>query len=425
MAVLSQGDLMSTAVIQDFDDPKFNPFIVSEVTAGQGQVADIYPELRRLRHISPAHEMDPRTHFGTMPDGTLQQYRKWVILGHPAVNRILTNAEEFSNKNYLRNLGIMFGRSITTMDPPEHRRYRALFQQAFLPNMLAKWKDSTIPGIIDGLIDKFIERGRAELISEFALHFPFLFVMELLELPEHSRRIFHKLAFCQTVVRYDPEHAKEAIRKLTAYVETMIATRRENPVSDRDFVHVITQAQIDGEYLPHDVIVGFFRQLMNAAGDTSYHGFSSVIGTLLRHPEQFEAVRKDRGLVAQTIEEGLRLEPPIVYVERMPARQVVIGDKTIEAGDHLFVSIGDANHDESVFENPDKFDIFRPKQRILSFGGGMHVCIGQHLARMELTIALNRLLDRLPNLRLDPDYPPPLVHGVTMRKPKAAYVRWG
>jgi cytochrome P450 len=415
---------MSTAAIQDFDDPSFNPFIVSEVTAGQGQVSDIYPELRRLRHISPAHEMDPRVHFGTMPDGTLEQYRKWVILGHPTVTRILTHADEFSNKNYLRNLGIMFGRSITTMDPPEHRSFRALFQQAFLPSMLTKWKDTTIPGIIDALIDKFINRGRADLIQDFALHFPFQFVMELLELPEHSRRIFHKLAFCQTTVRYDRVHAGEAIRKLTAYIETMIATRRENPISDRDFVHVITQAQVDGQQLPQDVIVGFFRQLMNAAGDTSYHGFSSVVGTLLRHKDQFDAVRKDRGLVAQTIEEGLRLEPPIVYVERMPAKRVVIGDKTIEAGDHLFVSIGDANHDESVYAEPDKFDIFRQKQRVSSFGGGIHVCIGQHLARLELTVALNRLLDRLPNLRLDPDYPEPIVHGVTMRKPKAIHVRW-
>jgi cytochrome P450 len=417
--------MSSVAVIQDFDDPQFNPFTVSELTAGQGQVSDIYPELRRLRHLSPAHEMDPRTYFGTMPDGTLAGYRKWVILGHPNVTRVLTNAEEFSNKNYLRNLGIMFGRSITTMDPPEHRQYRALFQQAFLPNMIAKWKDRTIPTIIDGLIDKFIDRGHADLVGEFALHFPFQFVMELLELPEHSRRIFHRLAFCQTVVRYDRPHAEEAIRKLTAYIETMIAARRENPVSNNDFVQVISNARVDGQTLPHDVIVGFFRQLMNAAGDTSYHGFSSVIGSLLRHPEQFELVRKDRGLVAQTIEEGLRIEPPIVYVERTPARRVVIGDKTIEPGDHLFVSIGDANRDESVYEKPDEFDIFRPKQRTSAFGGGMHVCIGQHLARLELTVALNRLLDRLPNLRLDPNYPAPIVHGVTMRKPKAVRVLWG
>lgn len=408
--------------IEDFDDKGFNPFSISEKVAGQGAITDIYPELRRLRHESPIHEMDPRLHFGTATDGTLEGRRKWTVFGHSLVSRMLTQPDEFSNHNYKWNMGLMFGESITTMDAPDHRNYRSLFQQAFAPNMLGDWRENLVPRIVNSLIDKFVGRGHAELISEFALHFPFHFVMELLELPEESRSIFHRLAFCQTAVRYDREHALEAGAKLINYIRFMIGSRRDHPIGESDFVHVLANAEVNGEQIPPIVLESFFRQLMNAAGDTSYHGFSSLLSSLLRNPDQLETVKNDRSLVAQAIEEGLRIEPPIVYLERSVHRPMQIEGHLIQPEDHISVAIGDANHDESIFADPDRFDIFRPKQRHLSFGQGPHICIGQHLARAEMTIALNCLLDRLPNLRLNPDYPDPVVTGVTMRKPKEVQV---
>lgn len=408
--------------IQDFDDPDFNPFIISEQVAKQGEVANIYGELRRLRHVSPLHQMDPRVHFGTAPDGTLEGRRMWTALGWPLVNRMLTETETFSNRNYERNMGLMFGRSITTMDPPEHRSYRTLFQKAFAPNMLGEWRDNLVPRLVNELIDKFADRGHSELISEFSLHFPFMFVMELLDLPLEYRTIFHRLAFCQTAVRYDREHALEAGSKLTAYIRGMVAERRDNPISETDFVHVLANAEVGGEHIPPDVLEAFFRQLMNAAGDTSYHGFSCLMAALLSNPDQLDAVRSDRSLVPQAIEEGLRWEPPIALLERMVHEPTEIEGQMVMPEDHIFVSIGDANHDESVFSDPDRFDVMRKRTRTLSFGSGVHICIGQHLARLEMTIALNALLDRLPNLRLNPDYPLPVVYGVSMRKPKAVHV---
>lgn len=410
------------AAIRDFDDPDFNPFKISEQVAGQGAITAIYPELRRLRHESPIHEMDPRLHFNTATDGTLEGRRKWTVFGHPLVTRMLTQTSEFSNHNYQWNMGLMFGDSITTMDNPDHRRYRALFQQAFAPNMLGDWRENLVPQIVNRLIDQFAHRGHAELIQEFALHFPFQFVMELLHLPAESRPIFHKLAFCQTAVRYDRAHAVEAGDKLIDYIRYMIATRREAPVAENDFVHVLATAEIDGEQIPPIVLESFFRQLMNAAGDTSYHGFSSLLSSLLRHKDQLDAILADRSLVPQAIEEGLRVEPPIVYLERSVHAPLEIEGRMIDPEDHISVSIGDANHDESVFDRPDEFDIFRPKQRHMSFGLGPHICIGQHLARVEMVVALNALLDRLPNLRLNPDFPDPVVAGVSMRKPKQVQV---
>jgi cytochrome P450 len=337
----------------------------------------------------------------------------------------MTEVGNFSNRNYELNLGQMFGRSITVMDPPEHRTYRALFQQAFVPSMLGGWREQLIPQIINGLIDQFVERGRAELISEFSLFFPFHFVMNLLDLPREDWQVFHRLAFAQTTIRYDYAHGIEAGRKLTQYVTDLIKLRRAHPPAEDDFMYVLANAQTNGERLPEIVLVSFFRQLMNAAGDTSYHGFSSLLSGLLRHPEQLAAVRADRALLPQAIEEGLRWEAPIVYTERTPHHELTLDGNSLAPGDHLFVAIGSANRDEALWDNPDRFDIFRKKQRVFSFGAGPHVCIGQHLARLEMNVALQALLDRLPNLRLDPNYPQPVVRGVSMRKPESIHVVWG
>jgi cytochrome P450 len=144
-----------------------------------------------------------------------------------------------------------------------------LFQSAFGPRMIGQWKGDLVPRLVDRLIDRFAGRGHAELISEFALHFPFEFVMELLDLPVEQRPVFHKLAFCQTAVRYDREHAIEAGEKLIEYIRRMVNSRRDHPTGDNDFVHVLATAEVNGERLPPIVIESFFRQLMNAATQTS------------------------------------------------------------------------------------------------------------------------------------------------------------
>jgi cytochrome P450 len=311
------------------------------------------------------------------------------------------------------------------MDAPEHRRYRALFQQAFAPNMLDSWREDLVPRIVNELIDTFAARGRADLVSEFALHFPFQFVTELLALPAQDRAIFHKLAFAQTTSRYDPDHAAEAGRKLSVYLKRLVDERRESPPSRDDFVHVMATATVEEERLPEIVIISFLRQLMNAAGDTSYHGFSNLMAALMSNPDQYEALRADRSLIPQGVEEALRWEAPIVNLERSPSETVELHGIAIHPGDRVYASIGGANRDEAVYDKPDRFDIYRKRQRHMAFGQGPHICIGQHLARVEMIVALNALMDRLPRLRLDPEGQSPTVFGVSLRKPKAVQVVFG
>jgi cytochrome P450 len=125
------------------------------------------------------------------------------------------------------------------------------------------------------------------------------------------------------------------------------------------------------------------------------------------------------------LEEGLRWNCPVIPLSRTPAVPVELGGVHINPGDHIAIILGAANRDETVFENPDEYDIFRkPGPKHVAFGGGAHICIGQHLARLEMTAALNALLDRFPGLRADPDYPPPHVQGFSLRGPHAVHVRF-
>jgi cytochrome P450 len=324
----------------------------------------------------------------------------------------------------MSSVGIYFGpRSITIMDDPEHARVRRLLQPVFGPKAIARWSEEMIPRTIHGLIDSFAGQGRADLVDVFTLRFPFHFIHELMALPLQHRDTFHKLAFGQLMITFDERHGMEAVNKIADYVARTIAWRRAHP-KPGDFVTELATAEVDGEPLDEEVIVSFFRQLMNAGGETSYNGFSNLMVALLTHPDQLEAVRRDRSLVPAAIEEALRWEPPVCQALRTPVRRVEIAGVGIEPGDLIGFSISAINRDPARFERPDAFDIFRASRNHAAFSLGSHMCLGQHLARAEMAAALNALLDRLPRLRLDPDYPAPAISGFMLRGPEAIHVRF-
>ncbi|WP_223446185.1 cytochrome P450 [Pseudomonas sp. BF-R-19] len=407
--------------LEDFKDD-FDPFTAWATIGGEGAIIDPYPELARLRQDSPVQAIDLRAHFGVTIDQSMEGLNPYVILGHKEVSEVLSNHADYSSKIFERNLGEVFGATITAMDTPEHGRYRRLFQAAFTPVRLDAMR-LKFQGVIDRLLSNFMHRGKADLVQEFAFHFPFQFITDLMELPMADRPLFHKIAFAQTTIGFAPYHGREASRILGNYLTQLCEVRRELKSSD-DFVSLICNAEVENERLPDDVTISFFRQLMNAGGDTSYHGFSNALTALFSNPDQLEAVKNDRSLIPLAIDEALRWNCPVMIVHRTPKRDVVLGGVEIEAGANLIVCLGAANRDENVFPEPDKFDIFRERKRHVAFGFGLHVCIGQHLARMELTMALNALLDRLPNLRLDPDSPPPVVTGLGMRGAHSVNVVW-
>ena len=185
---------------------------------------------------------------------------------------------------------------------------------------------------------------------------------------------------------------------------------------------LLALAEVDGEQLPEEILISFLRQLVNAGGDTTYRATSVLLTGLLTQPDQLDAIRQDRSLIPQAIEEALRWDGPVLIATRTPTMDTELCGVQ-HTGRRLPVGgLGLGQPRSARFENPDRFDIFRKKQRNFGFAFGAHVCIGQHLARIEMTRALNAILDRLPNIRLDPALPPPAIQGTMMRVPKHIHV---
>lgn len=408
--------------IRDFQDSSFNPFVADEMAFGDH--LDPYPKIAEMRRAGPVIEGDYRVLMGMYPDVTLAHLKHYVVLGYEEVSQVFHDAGTYSNTGYAFNLGISFGQSISTMDAPEHSRYRRIFQKAFMPATVAKWGETLVDPVVNDLMAKFVPRGKADLVQEFTLHYPFHVIYRQLAMPTDDIATFHKLAIGQTVMMFDPDHGREAGQNLGDYFRAMIAERRRQPGDD--LVSLLASAEVEGEYLPEEVLVSFLRQLLNAGGDTTYRGTSVLLAGLLENPDQLELLRRDRSLMTGAIEEALRWNGPVTAATRMTTRDVVLGGVSIPAGSCLDVITGSANRSASHFPNPDRFDITRDRQqRHFAFAAGPHVCIGQHLARIEMTRAMNAILDRLPNLRPDPDQPSAEIRGAMMRTPKHLHVVFG
>jgi cytochrome P450 len=406
--------------IQEFDDPSYNPFNSDELNFGDH--LDPYPVIARWRAQGAVHEGSYRELMG-LPSAPSPDRKTFTVVGTNATTEILANPERFSNAAYKLNLGTSFGMgSISTMDNPEHGRWRRIFQKIFLPQYVKTWGETIVDPVVQGLMAKFIARGTADLIDEFTLRYPFEVIYHQLALPEADVQTFQRLALGQTDFM-NPDKAVEAGRKLGEYFVELVAERRANPGDD--LVSLLANTESEGEYLPEEVLISFLRQLMNAAGDTTYRGTSILLTALLENPDQLEAIRHDRNLIPQAIEEALRWDGPVAVQSRMAAIDTELGGIEIPAGSLIDVVAAAANRDPELYPDPDRFDIFRKRVAHWSFSRGPHICVGQHLARVEMTRALHAVLDTLPNLQFDPERPKPEIRGTMMRVPQHLYVRFG
>ena len=412
---------MGVAVrIQEYDDPSYDPFSSDEINFGD--TLDPYPTIAEWRAQAPVHEGDYRPKMG-LQSAMYPDRKMFTVVGTNEILEVLTDTDRFSNAAYKFNLGETFGQgSISTMDNPEHGRWRKIFQKIFLPQYVKTWGDTIVDPVVHNLMDQFIPLGKADLIDEFTIRYPFEIIYEQLDLPQADVRTFQRLAIGQTDY-VNTGKAVEAGRKLGEYFIALVEERRRNPGDD--LVSLLANTEVDGDYLPEVVLISFLRQLMNAAGDTTYRGTSVLLTALLRNPDQFDAIRADRKLIPQAIEEALRWDGPVAVQLRMAKQDVVLGGVAIPAGSLIDVVAGAANRDPAIFADPDRFDIFRERKAHFSFSRGPHICVGQHLARVEMTRALHAIMDNLPNLRFDPERPLPEIRGSMMRVPKHLYVRFG
>jgi len=378
--------------------------------AVSGDVRDPYTEMARVRREEPVQRLD----MSAMPHEASKPV--FMVYRHDDIVEVLRDGETFSSSIIIDFFGDVFGKHVMLgMDEPEHRRYRALVSKAFSQKALARRESELVEQVANELIDAFVERGRAELVREFTFPYPTQIIAGLLGLPREDHPQFQRWSISLLSFTVNPERGIAASAALKDYFAPILADRRRRPHDD--LISTLAHAEIEGESLSDEEIFSFLLLLLPAGVETTYRSTGNLLFGLLSNPDQLDAVRSDRSLLPQTIEEAVRWEPPLLSITRVATRDTVLAGVPIPAGSAVMPMLGAANRDESRYPDPDRFDVFRTPTPHISFGQGVHVCLGMHLARLEMRVALNLLFDRLPDLRLDPEGDDPHIRGQVFRSP--------
>jgi cytochrome P450 len=386
--------------------------------AVSGDVRDPYTELAQRRREGAVQKLD----LSGMPMAD-EAKPIFMVYGYDEVAELLRDNETFSSSIILAVFGDVLGKKVMLgMDEPEHRRLRALLSGAFTQRAIARRQHDLVEPVADALIDRFADRGRAELTREFTFPFPTQIIANLLGLPPEDYPQFQRWSISILAFTVNRERALAASEALREYFTPILAARRAEPRDD--LISSLAHADIDGEKLDDEEIFSFLRLLLPAGIETTYRSTGNLLFGLLSNPDQLEAVRADRSLIPQAIEEAVRWEPPLLTITRVATRDSTLGGQSIPAGSTVMPYLGAANRDERRWKDPDRFDIFRPAKPHIGYGHGVHVCLGMHLARLEMSVALSRLFDRLPNLRLDPGGDDPHIRGQVFRSPTSLPVRF-
>src|SRR5262245_15918339 len=354
-------------------------------------VRDPYTELARARREEPVQRLD----ISGMPHEASKPV--FMVYRYDEIAQVLRDHETFSSGIIISVFGDVFGRYVMLgMDEPEHRRYRSLVSAAFSQKALARRQHELVEQVANELIDRFVARGRAELVREFTFPYPTQVIAGLLGLPRADYPQFQRWSISLLSITVNRERAIAASSALRDYFVPILAARRQEPRDD--LISSLAQAEVDGEHLSDEEIFSFLRLLLPAGVETTYRSTGNLLFGLLSDPAQLDAVRSDRPLIPQAIAEAVRWEAPLLVITRVATRDTELAGVPIPAGSAVMPMLGAANRDEDRYPDPDRFDIFRSPRPHISFGHGGHVCLGMHLARLEMRVALNLLLDRLPGL---------------------------
>jgi cytochrome P450 len=392
--------------------------------AGMGADGDAspYPMLAQLRAKAPVHPGWPEMSIFENPAEGQQSFSAYTF---DAVKAVFTDNKTFSTRCYEAIVRPLQGPTILEMQEPEHQVYRKLHEYAFARPSMRRWEAELVRPLVERTIDKLArlrDARRADLVESVFMPIPVRVIAALIGLPETDIGEFHRLAIDLLGFHSDMDSALRASAQLREYFVGILADRRRTPHDD--MVSVLAAAEIDGVSMSDEQIYGFMRNLLPAGAETTSRSTASLAFGLLTHPGQLAAVQADRSLLPQAIEEGIRWETPLLNFMRETTCDVEFFGVQIPAGSTMTVNLGSANHDETRWANPQRFDIFRERKPHIGFGHGAHVCIGMHLARLESSIIFNTLMDRLPGLRLDPDAPAPYIAGMYFRSPQHLHVVW-
>lgn len=399
-------------------DDDFDVLDAFDASVGVGQVRDPYPIIHEMQAECPVH-VGPQWHrFGldnSMATLLIGDAPLYTVMPYDAVQRVLKDNATYSSGHLAKINGVLMGRTIIEMDEPDHHRYRALLQGAFSAKAMERWEHELVRPIVAKLIDAFADRGRADLVRELFWPFPVHVIGALIGLPDEDQKLFHRKSVELLGIMTEFERAIAASQWLHDYFLALIEERRKEPADD--LTSILVGAELDGQRLTDEEIIAFLRLLLPAGAETTYRASASLMYGLLTHPEQLAAVRADRSLIPRAAEEALRWESPVGGSTRNVLHDDAIEGCPVAPGDMVNVSLRSANRDPDRWADPDDFDITREPQAHLAFGYGAHICLGIHLARMEIKAVTDVVLDRLPGVRLDPTADDVHVSGLDFRGP--------
>ncbi len=353
-------------------------------------LANPYPTYQRLRERDPVHRM--------------RLVDAWVLTRYDDVQAVLQDHRRFSNQEAgAGDRAYTKDRSMLDLDPPDHTRLRSLVSKAFTPRSVAAL-GPRIEKIVEELLDEVEGKERIDLIDSFAFPLPIIVIAEMLGVPAEDLDRFKDwsndivLSLEPILTREQRDRFRRSEEELYAYFEGNIAKRRRDPQDD--LVSALIAAEEEGDRLSHGELLATLLLLLVAGNETTRNLIGNGMLALLRNPEELQRLRGQPDLLEPAIDELLRYDSPVQLDGRTAREDVEIGGKLIRAGQQVVSVVGGANRDPAAFSEPDRLDIGRKEKSHISFGRGIHYCLGASLATLEGRIAFEGLLERYSSIRL-------------------------
>ena len=368
-------------------------------------IADPYPVLARLRAEHPVI-YDERT-------------SQWLILRHEDVNRLLRDRRvgrtylhvstheawgRTSPPDWHEPFTTLNGNGMLDREPPDHTRLRRLVSQAFVPATVERLRPE-VKAIVDGLVDGVDGGGEFDLIAAIAEPLPVTVIAELLGIPEADRHLLRPWSsdICLMYELDPPEvSARRAVRasvEFAAYLRDLLAERRRRPGDDL-ISGLLAVVDEGGDRLTEDELIGTCVLLLNAGHEATVNATGNGWWALFRNPDQLAKLQADHSLIPRAVEELLRYDTPLQMFERWVLEEVEVHGRRIPRGAELGLLFGSANHDPAVFADPGELDVTREHTPHVTFGAGIHFCLGAPLARIELQTSMRTLLERIPDMEM-------------------------
>lgn len=391
--------------LDDHRDDSLDAELLTDVMFGD--ILDPFPILGEMRRRAP---VQPGFAAGLVPDDGTNDSPVYTVYGQPEAMVVLTDPARFSSRLYADVFGPILGRTMVGLDGAEHEHNRRVLNPVLRRSTLQPVRADLGRAIALAIVDGLVERRRADLVADVALVYPVEVLAAVMNLGAESCEEFRRWSFDLMAFPADYDRGMHAAQALRRRLGPLLSERTTGRATD-----VISQLASVAHALPTEDLLAFLLFLVPAGIESTFRSIGNVFHALLTHPDQLRMVQRDRSLLTRAVDEVLRWQPSVGVVLRTATEAVDLAGVRIPEGADVVVCVAAANRDERIYGHPDDFDIMRVERTPhLTFGFGVHACIGAQLARYELTTLLDVVLEQLPELELAEPVP---VKGLVLRSP--------